>query len=267
MRPLWKGSISFGLVNIPVRIFLATQRKSIKFNYLHGECHSPVQYRKWCPVCREQLEMDDIVRGYEYARGRYIILEEEDLAALPLVPARTVEILDFIKLSEIDPIFYEKSYYLEPADGGQKAYSLLYQTMRRSERIALGRVILRAKESLVAVRPFGDGTLLMETLFYPDEVRDVSTVAYPRPAEVSINSREMEMAMALIERLSVPFDPNRYRDDYREALSEVIEAKLRGEQAVEAPRPEVARVADLLEALRESVRAAEAQRVEGSPPH
>lgn len=275
MRSLWKGALSFGLVNIPVKLYAATESRDVHFHLLHRVCHTPIRYRRVCPACDREVEGEEIARGYELANGEYVLVEDEDLAALPLPSGRAVEILDFVRLDEIDPVYFEKTYYLEPADGGAKAYALLREVMRRRGRVALAKVALRHKESLACVRVFGGadgagagarggegggaGVLVLETMFYPDEVRSFAELeSARRPAEVA--ERELAMAEHLVESLSVAFDPERYRDDYREALLRVIEEKARGREVVAPEVREPARVIDLVAALEESIRRAEARR-------
>lgn len=269
MRSLWKGALSFGLVNIPVKLYAATESRDVHFHLLHRACHTPIRYRRFCPNCDREVQGEEIARGYELANGDHVLIEDEDLAALPLPSGRAVEILDFVRLAEIDPIYFEKTYYLEPADGGAKAYGLLREVMRRSGRVALAKVALRHKESLACVRVFGGadgegeggraGVLVLETMFYPDEVRSFAQLeSSSRPADLA--ERELAMAEHLVESLSVAFDPGRYRDAYREALLRVIEEKARGREAVAPEVREPARVIDLVAALEESIRRAEARR-------
>lgn len=274
MRSLWKGVVSFGLVNIPVRLYTATESRDVRFHMLHRACHTPIRYRRYCPTCAREVEMDEIARGYEYARGRYVIVEDEDLAALPLRTDKAVEILDFVRLDEIDPIYFEKTYFLEPAEGGAKAYALLRRALAETGRVALAKVALRAKESLAAIRVYrGAGTvqpapgeiLVMETMFFPDEIRSYAELEGAYRA-VEVSERELAVAVHLVESLSASFAPERYRDEYREALLAVIEEKAEGEEVVAPPAPEPARVVDLLEALEESLRLARQRRRQAAPP-
>ncbi len=297
MRSLWKGAISFGLVHIPVKLYTATESRDVRFHMLHRACHTPIRYRKFCPACGREVEAEEIARGYEYAGGRYVLVEDEDLDALPLRTDRAVEILDFVRLDEIDPVFFEKTYFLEPAEGGAKAYALLRHAMERTGRAAVAKVALRSKESLAAIRLYnglpagaangsaagaangpaagvgargggglsgGVPILVLETMFFPDEIRSYAQLAEAyRP--VAVNERELAMAVHLIESLSVSFQPEKYRDEYREALLEVIEDKVAGREVVTPEAPEPARVVDLMRALEESIRMAEERR-RGGPP-
>jgi DNA end-binding protein Ku len=259
VRSLWKGAITFGLVHIPVKLYPATEDRDVHFRQLHASCHTPVQYRKWCPRCEMFLSKDDVVRGWEVAPGEFVLLEEGDLEALPLPTARAVEILDFVHLGEVDPILFERAYYVGPAEGGARAYALLRAVMAQSGRAAVAQVALRAKESLCLLRVYGP-VLALETLYYPDEVRPVQEVEGLATTQVPVSPRELEVARELVERLAAPFDPGRYRDSYREALRQLLERKAAGRRVV-APGPEARadRFTDLLQALEASIRAAEAR--------
>lgn len=254
MQALWKGALSFGLVHIPIKIYPATQRKDVSFNQLHSVCGSRIRYLKFCPHCQREVAQDEIVRGYEYDKDRYVIVTDEELADLAVEGTRTIDIQQFVQLEEIDPIYFEKTYYLEPADGGQKAYHLLRQALERTGRIALARVVLRSKGSLCCVRVLDD-VLVMATMFYPDEIR--STQALEGIADrVALSDRELALAVQLVENLSEPFNPEQYDDEYRRALIALINDKVRGEEVTRAPAPPpTERVADLLAALEASLRA------------
>ncbi len=251
MRNLWKGAISFGLVHVPVKLYAATERKDIKFNYLHEKCKTPVRYEKVCPTCETEVPMEEIVRGYEYEKGKYVILKDEDFENIPLATAKTVEIINFAELSEIDPVFFDKSYYLAPGDGGQKAYELLKQAMAETQKVAVAKVIIRSKESLAALRVYRD-LIVMETMFYPDEIRNTELLPEVN-YNVKINENEAKMAANLIESLTEPFNPQKYHNEYRAALSELIESRISGEEVEVAPRVETGRVVDLMEALKASI--------------
>ena len=259
MRTLWKGAVSFGLVNIPVKMYVATENKDIKFNYLHQECMSPVQYRKYCPRCDRELNSEEIVRGYEYQKGNYVVINEADLERIPLENTKTIDILDFVNLQQVDPIYFDKSYYLEAAPGGEKAYSLLIEAMTQTEKVAIARVIIRTKQSLAALR-VKDKVLLMETIFYPDEIRSPAGLSPGLEAD-KLHENEVKMAVSLIENLSVDFEPGKYHDEYRQALRELIDAKIVGKEVVSAPAvSDKGKVVDLMEALQASVKLAEESR-------
>ncbi len=259
MRTLWKGAVSFGLVNIPVKMYVATENKDIKFNYLHQECMSPIQYRKYCPRCDRELNSEEIVRGYEYQKGNFVVINEEDLERIPLENTKTIDIFDFVNLQQVDPIYFDKSYYLEAAPGGEKAYSLLIEAMTQTEKVAIARVIIRTKQSLAALR-VKDKVLLMETIFYPDEIRSPAGLS-PGLEAGKLHENEVKMAVSLIENLSVDFEPGKYHDEYRQALRELIDAKIVGKEVVNAPAvSDKGKVVDLMEALQASVKLAEESR-------
>ncbi|AVX20967.1 MULTISPECIES: Ku protein [Carboxydocella] len=251
MRSLWKGAVSFGLVNIPVKMYVATEKKDIRFNYLHQPCHTPVQYRKYCPTCQREVEAEEIVRGYEYNKGQYVIISEEDLENIPAPTARAIEILDFVELSQIDPIYYDKTYYLAPAEGGQKPYALLKAAMEKTGKIAIAKVTIRSKEALAAVRCHQE-CLVLETMFYPDEIRSPRYIP-ELEFQAQLQEKELEMAVTLINNLAAPFDPEKYTDRYREALRQAIAAKIAGQDVVAVPAAQPAKVVDLLEALKASL--------------
>lgn len=261
MRSIWAGVLSFGLVNIPVKVYPATENKDFKFHFLHKKCHSPITYVKRCPICNEDVTQEEIVRGYEYARGQYVVLSPEELEELPLPTTRAIEISDFVNLEEIDPIYFSRPYYLAPAEGGQKAFALLHRAMSDTGKVALAKVALRQRESLVAIRVYRRAFVL-ETMLYADEIRRLETVPeldYPE----QLDSRELEMAVHLVESLSAPFEPAKYEDNYRKALEEAIAGKIAGREVAVAPAPAPAKVVDLMEALRASIERAEAERSPG----
>ncbi|KJS21392.1 MAG: DNA repair protein [Clostridiaceae bacterium BRH_c20a] len=251
MRPIWKGAISFGLVNIPIKLYTATESNDIKFRFLHKECKSPINYQRYCPVCDEKLENGEMVKGYEYESGHFVIMEDEDFAKIPLESVKAIEIIDFVDLSEIDPIYFVKSYFLAPTELGHKPYNLLYMAMQETGKIAIARVVLRSKETLACVRLY-ENALLMETIFYPSEIRSPEMMP-ELMKEVKVNESELEMAKNLINSLSTGFNPEKYKSQYREALLELIEAKIRGQEIAIPEQPEAATVVDLMEALRASL--------------
>lgn len=253
MHTMWKGSISFGLVNIPIKMFTATEEKDIKFRYLHKECNTPIKYKKTCPTCNREVREEEIVRGYEYELGHFIIMNENDLAALKSeVSDRSIEIIDFVNLSEIDPIFFDKSYYLSPQDNGSKAYTLLRKAMDDTGKIAIAKITIRNKQTLAALRVYNN-VLVMETIFYPDEVRSVSQIP-GLPEGVNVNDKELDIATKLIDNLTTPFEPDKYKDDYREALKDLIDKKIEGKEIEIAPEAPHRNVIDLMEALQASLK-------------
>jgi DNA end-binding protein Ku len=253
MHTMWKGSISFGLVNIPIKLHTATEDKDIKLRTLHKKCHSPVKYEKVCSNCEEELKPEDIVKAYEYTKGKYVVLEEEELDKLRKEnEEKAVEIIDFVKMSEIDPIYYNRSYFMSPNEGGGKAYSLLRKALHETEKVGLAKIIIRAKEQLAIIRVYAN-TLVMETIHYPDEVRKAADVPSV-PAEDKVTEKELETAMMLIDQLTTNFEPEKYNDDYRTALLELIESKRTGKEVVTATEKEPAtNVTDLMAALQASI--------------
>ncbi|MBY0096727.1 Ku protein [Mesobacillus maritimus] len=253
MHTMWKGSISFGLVNIPIKLHTATEDKDIKLRTLHKKCNSPVKYEKVCSVCEEELQPDDIVKAYEYTKGKYVVLENEELESLRKENEdKAVEIIDFVKMEEIDPIYYNRSYYMSPNEGGGKAYSLLRKALKESQKVGLAKIIIRAKEQLAIVRVY-ENTLVMETIHFPDEVRSSADVPSV-PAEDKVTEKELDTAIMLIDQLTTEFNPEKYTDDYRTALLELIESKRTGQETVTAKEKEpVTNVTDLMAALQASI--------------
>ena len=253
MHTMWKGSISFGLVNIPIKMFTATEDKDIKFRYLHKECHTPLKYQKICPTCNKEVSENEIVRGYEYETGHFIILDEKEISALKTeMDNRAIGILDFVNLAEIDPIYFDKSYYLSPQDNGNKAYTLLRQAMNDTGKIAIAKMTIRNKQTLAAIRVY-QNVLVLETLFYPDEVRPLNLIP-GLPENNLANEKELDIAKKLIENLTAPFEPEKYKNDYREALQRIIDQKIQGKEIEIAPETPQRNVIDLMEALQASLK-------------
>jgi DNA end-binding protein Ku len=254
-RSIWNGVISFGMVSIPVKLYTGTQNKDISFNMLHKEDNERIKMLRWCPADERTVEMSELVRGYEYARDQYVVLTEEDFEKLPLASKHTIELTQFVAASEIDPVYYEKTYYLEADERATKPYALLLKALREKGLVAIAKIAIRNKERLCALRPM-DGTIVMETLFYPDEIRIEKTEA----PEVDVSERELQMAFTLIEMLHEPFEPGKYHDEYRQALMQLIEAKLEGQELAEVATPVPANVTDLMSALKASVEAQKKKR-------
>lgn len=254
MRSMWKGSLSFGLVNIPVKMYTATESKDIRFNQLHSLCRTPIRYEKVCPACQRAVEPSEIVRGYQYERGHYVVFEDEELDSFTERTSHTIDILRFVELREIDPIYYNKTYYLEPADTGGKAYALLQEALSMSGKIAVAKMTIRSKPTLAVVRVYHT-LLALETIFYPDEIRDHTRLA---AARAPVQEKELQMALSLIESLAEPFQPEDYQDERRLGLQELIEAKIRGREVV-LVEPDAGDLPtlDLLAALQASLQAQE----------
>ena len=256
-RAIWKGSISFGMVAIPIKLYPATNSKDIAFVTLHSSCHTRLKHRRWCPEHQEFIELGDVVKGYEVSKDQYLVMETSDFADLPVPSRHTIEVTRFIDLADIDPVYYEKSYMLEPDKVGEKPYYLLKKALEASRRVAVAKVSLRQKELLCSLRPLGSG-IIMSTMFWPDEIRSTEELNLPE-AEVSISDPELAMANMLIDQLAGGFDPEQYGDEYRAALEKVIEAKLESREPDFAEAaPVKGKVTDLMEALRASIEAAKA---------
>ncbi|MGJ7921504.1 Ku protein [Neobacillus sp. LXY-4] len=253
MHTIWKGSISFGLVNIPIKLHTATEDKDIKLRTLHKECHSPIKYEKICPVCEVEVKPEEIVRAYEYTKGKYVVLEEDELEKLKKEnEERAVEIIDFVKMEQIDPIYFDKTYFMSPNEGATKAYSLLRKALSESSKVGLAKISIRSKEQMALIRVY-ENTLVMETIHFPDEVRKAGDVPNV-PEESNVSEKELETAILLIDQLTTDFQPEKYTDEYRSALMELIESKRTGKEMVTPQAKEtVSNVTDLMAALQASI--------------
>jgi DNA end-binding protein Ku len=261
-RAMWKGAISFGLVTIPVAVYPATEEKTLRFNQLHDEDGGRVRYKRVCEKDGEEVTFEHIVKGYEVEKDRYVVLTDQDLNAIPVESGRAIDIHRFVDLDEIDPVMFKKSYYLVPEETGAKAYALLREAMADDGRVGIAKVSFRDKEHLAALR-FKDEAFVLETMYWPDEIRDADFGGVDVSAK--IRGQELEMAKQLIESLSGEWNPEEYSDEYREALLQIVEAKLNGQEIeVVAPEP-TAKVVDLMEALKASVAAAKKQVDEPAP--
>lgn len=249
-RPVWNGTLSFGLVSIPVSLVRAVRQHDLSFHQLDRESGARVRYRKVAEGSDESLPADRIARGFEVADGRYVLVEDEDLAQLAPVQSRTLQITDFVELAEIDPLYFDQGYYLAPRDGAEHAYELLRRTMADSGRVAVATFVMRSREHLAVVRS-ADDALVVSTLVYADELLGVDQVP-GLPVQSELDDRETAVARTLIEQMTVPWEPERYHDTYQAQLRELIDAKARGE-TVAPEQPAAAPVLDLMEALRRSV--------------
>jgi DNA end-binding protein Ku len=252
-RAMWKGAISFGLVTIPVSVYPATEEKTLRFNQLHDEDGGRVRMKRVCSIDGEEVGYEHIVKGYEYEKDRYVILTDEDFEAIPVESSRAIDIQQFVELEEIDPMQYKKSYYLVPEETGAKAYALLREALNRSGKVGIAKVSFRDKEHLAALR-FRDEAFVLETMYWPDEIREADFGGVDVSAKIRPN--ELEMAQTLIDNLTADWDPTEFKDDYREALLRTVEAKINGEEIEIVEAEPTAKVVDLMEALKASVAAA-----------
>lgn len=251
MHTMWKGSISFGLVHIPIKLYSATESKDVKLRMIHKECNSPIKYERTCPVCNKEVENNEIVKGYEYEPGKFVLLDAEDFEKLEHEQTKSVEIIDFVRLEEIDPIYFNRSYFIGPNENGQKAYTLLKQAMEQSGKIGVAKITIRSKQHLAVVRVFKTA-LVLETIYFPDEVRNVDQVP-SIPEALELSKKEMDTAIQLIEQLTTPFEPEKYTDDYRNALTELIQGKITGNEVRTTKEAPQTNVVDLMDALQASI--------------
>jgi DNA end-binding protein Ku len=249
MRPIWSGTISFGLVSVPVKMYSATESKELRFHFLHKKDLQPIGYDKVRKDTGRHVDPDDVVRGFEIEKGHYVPIEDEDLDRLDIELTHSIDICDFVDLDEIDPIYYRKAYYLLPQDGAEKPYRLLVKALDETEKVGIAKVVIRNKQHLAALRAH-DGVLVLETMYYADEVRK------PEKANgnVRVQKAEVDMAKSLVENLSAPFKPEKYDDTYRKELLSLIRAKAKGKELPEPQEEEEAEVVDLMAALRASVK-------------
>jgi DNA end-binding protein Ku len=254
-RAIWSGAISFGLVAVPVKLYPATEQKDIRFHQFKGGTRQRIRNKRVSEQTGREVEYEDIVKGYEAEKGKYVIVTPEELASVAPEKTRTIEIEDFVDLPDIDPIYFEKTYYLAPEDeaGAKKAYALLLKAMADEGKVAIGRFVMRTKEYLAAVRPM-DGILALETMFFPDEIRQPSEIENV-PVRAKIEDRQMKMAKQLIGTLATDWDPKRYHDQYRERVLKLIRDKAKGKEIVIPEPEETTKVADLMDALRQSIEA------------
>jgi DNA end-binding protein Ku len=253
-RAIWKGSISFGLVNIPIALYSATRREELKFRLLRKTDLSPVNYKRVAEKDGKEVPWNEIVKGYEYEKGKYVVLREEDFQRVDLEATQTVDIQDFVDLEEIDPMYFYKPYYLEPQKGGDKAYALLRDALKDTNKVGVAKVIIKTRQYLAGVKP-EDGALVLELMHFADELADPEKLHVPKKLEVG--KREMDMAKSLIGSMTSKWEPEKYKDDYREALMDVIEEKVEagGKEIEEKPRkaPKPTKVIDLVSVLQKSL--------------
>jgi DNA end-binding protein Ku len=252
MRPIWKGAITFGMVTIPVKLYTATESKDVRLRMLCRKHEAPIQERRVCTEGGEELGWEELARGYEVSKGEFVVLDPEEIDAAKPESSTTIDIGDFVQAEEIDAVYFEKSYFLEPTDVGAKAFSLLRRALQETDRVALARVTIRTRERLATLRTYED-TLLIETMFWPDEIRSTGGLDLPEGKEADVRPKELDMARSLVESLADRFDPSSYRDEYRAALEELIERKMKGETRNARRRKAEPKVIDLMEALQASI--------------
>ena len=264
MRSMWKGAVSFGLVMIPVKLYTATETKDIAFRQVHREDGGRIRFRRFCTIDDSEVPYEDIAKSYELADGEIVILTEEDMAELPLPTTKNIEVVQFCPAEQLDPILFNRSYYLEPEAAGARAYSLLREALEQSGKIAIAQVALRQRESLAILRS-RDGVLVLETLLWPDEVR-VPDFAFLSD-NIDVRAQELRMAESLIESMTLDFDPDEYHDSYREALQELVTAKVEGREVIQLPEagPGAEEPSSLADALRASLEAAKSGRPRAVP--
>jgi DNA end-binding protein Ku len=263
VRAIWKGAISFGLVTIPVKLYSATEEKDVTFHQVRRSDGSRIKYKRVAAADGEEVQYGDIAKGYELANGETVVLTDEDFKDLPLTTSRAIDVLQFVPLEEVDPIYFQRSYYLEPEKAGAKPYVLLREALERSGKVAVVKVALRNRESPATLR-VREGVFVLETMLWPDEVRTPDFAFLDE--DVDVREQELTMAGSLIETLTGEFDPTQYTDRYREALQAVIDAKVEGREVVqpEGGQPTAGTVVDLMAALRASVDAAKAKKEDGA---
>ena len=262
MRAIWKGSISFGLVNIPIALYPATRKEELKFRLLRGTDLSPVNYKRVAEKDGKEVPWGEIVKGYEYEKGKYVVLKDEDFQRVDLEATQTVDIQDFVDQEEIDPMFFYKPYYLEPQKGGDKAYVLLRDTLKKTGKVGIAKVIIKTRQYLAGVKA-EDDVLVLELMHFAEELADADKLNVPKKLEPG--KREIDMATALVNSMSSKWDPTKYRDDYRDALMEVIEEKVEagGKEIEEKPKKKAApstKVIDLVAVLQESLNKAQSEK-------
>jgi DNA end-binding protein Ku len=265
-RSIWSGAISFGLVTVPVKMYSAVSRKTVRFHQLNKETGVRIQQKRVDPTTGDEVPYEDIVKGYELTPEQYVVIEPSELEALDPKKTKSIEIEDFVALDEIDPIYFDHPYYLAPGAGGAKPYRLLLEAMRETGRVAIANVVIRSKQQLVAVRPMGEDVLAMSTMVYPDEVLDPATIdEIAAVEEVDVNSRELDIAKQLVDSLAGSFDADKYRDTYREEVLALVERKAEGKEIAVQPAAEEddGEVPDLMSALKASLDAVKAREDDG----
>jgi DNA end-binding protein Ku len=247
---VWKGHLTFGLLSLPVKLFSAARGETISFNQLHKSDHSRVKQKLYCQAEDKPIERNEIVKGYEYEKDKYVVVDDEEIKKVAPKTAKTMEVLEFVKASEVDPIYLESSYYLAPDEAGEKPYALLFESLRQSGCVGVAKIAMHNREHIVILRPGSKG-ILLHTMYYPDEIRQVEEF---RTDTSTVKEKELALAKTLVESLLAPFEPEKYKDDYRENLKAMIQAKVEGKEIVETAAPtHMAPVIDIMEALKASL--------------
>jgi DNA end-binding protein Ku len=259
MRALWKGAITFGLITIPVRLYSAVSEKGLKFNMLHGEDGGRIRFKRECTKCGKEVTWDDIVKGYEYSKDHYVMITEEDLEAVEVPSIHAIDVVNFVPLEDIDPIYFNKTYYVAPEPSGLKAYKLLAEALEAEGQVGIAKVALREKEQLATVR-LKDDVFVLETMHWPDEIRPAEFEELDK--KIDVRDAEVKMARQLVQQLSSEFNPDEFQDDYRAALEAMVEQKIEGKEVTVSAEPEAepTKVVDLMEALKASVAEAKKQK-------
>ncbi len=250
MKAIWKGSITLALVSIPVKVYGATHHRGISFRLLHRPCSTPLRYEKFCPTCNREVGREEIVHGYEYEKGRFVTITDEELEKVAIKTSKAIEILKFVDPREVEPTFYDRAFYLEPQEGGERAYTLLREIMRMTDKVGLAKIAMREREHIGVIRIWGK-TLVLHTLYYADEV--MRPEALHIPEGIRLEEEELSLARELVKHFTGPFDIERYHDEFRESLMELIRAKIEGKEIKVPPKREVEKVVSLMEALKKSL--------------
>jgi|AGTN01.3.fsa_nt_gi Ku protein, prokaryotic len=255
-RSIWKGIITFGMVSIPIKVYSGTESKDISFRQLHNECKGRIKQQTFCPACDRNVEYAELTKGYEYGKDQYVVVDKDDFEKLPLPNKNSIDVTNFVTSDAIDSPHYDQTYYVEPEDAAKKPFALFMKAMTEKNVIAIGKIAIRTKERLCALRPIG-GTLVMNTLLYPDEIR----IDLHKPmSDIEVNDKELAMAGSLIDMMTDDFEPEKYTDNYREALLKLIEAKVEGREIEVAPQAKEGTVVDLMAALQASMESLKAEK-------
>lgn len=251
MKAVWKGSINFALVSIPVKLYSATHKRDVGFHMLHNKCSTPLRYERHCYTCDATVAWEDAVHGYEFEKGKFVVVTDDDLESLPQKKSKSISITEFVAAKDIEPIFFDKTYYIEPEEGAEKSYALLRETLARTGRVPLAKIVFKEKEHIAAIMAHED-VLTLHTLFYADEI--VRAGALNLPEKIKVEKKELDLATELVESFTGSFDIKGYRDEYRDALMDLIKAKIEGKKVKVAPAKEARKVVSLMDALKRSLK-------------